>query len=66
MTMDQMLLGYTINNAHQLKIEDRKGSIEVGKDADFVVYEEDFFKRDVNGLSQLEPTEVYFNGKLIK
>ena len=66
MTMDQMLLGYTINNAHQLKMEDRKGSIEVGKDADFLVYEEDFFKREVNGLSQLEPTEVYFGGKLIK
>lgn len=65
MTMDQMLLGYTINNAYQLHLEDRKGSIEVGKDADFLVYEEDFFKREMNGLSQLEPIEVYFAGKLM-
>lgn len=65
MTMDQMLFGYTINNAYQLKIEDRKGSIQVGKDADFVVYGENFFKRDINGLSQLEPVEVYFSGKRI-
>lgn len=66
MTMDQMLQGFTINNAYQLKIEDRKGSIQMGKEADFVVYEEDFFKRELNGLSQLEPTEVYMVGKLIK
>lgn len=65
MTMDQMLLGFTINNAHQLSMEDRKGSIQVGKDADFLVYEEDFFKRDINGLSQLEPAEVYFGGKRV-
>lgn len=65
MTMDQMLQGFTINNAYQMRMEDRKGSIQVGKDADFLVYEEDFFKRDVNGLSQLEPLEVYFGGELI-
>lgn len=65
MTMDQMLLGWTVNNAYQLQMENRKGSIQVGKDADFLVYEEDFFKRDINGLSQLEPAEVYFAGKLI-
>lgn len=63
MTLDQMLLGWTVNNAYQLRMEDRKGSIEVGKDADFLVYAEDFFKRDINGLSQLEPEEVYFGGK---
>lgn len=65
MTMDQMLQGFTINNAYQLRMEDRKGSIQAGKDADFLVYEEDFFKRDVNGLSQLEPVAVYFSGKQI-
>lgn len=65
MTMEQMLQGFTINNAYQLRIEDKKGSVQVGKDADFLVYEEDFFKRDVSGLSQLEPAEVYFAGKLI-
>ncbi len=65
MTLDQMLQGFTINNAYQLYMEDRKGSIQVGKDADFLVYEEDFFKRELNGLSQLEPVEVYFSGKLI-
>lgn len=65
MTLDQMLLGWTINNAYQLRMEETKGSIETGKDADFLVYEEDFFKRDINGLSQLEPSEVYFAGKRI-
>ena len=34
-----MLLGYTINGAIQLGIEDKKGSITAGKDADFLVFE---------------------------
>ena len=37
MSIEQMLLGYTINGARQLGIEASKGSIEVGKDADFLI-----------------------------
>jgi len=35
-----MILGYTINGAKQLGIEYAKGSIEVGKDADYLVFNE--------------------------
>ena len=40
MNIEQMILGYTINCAKQLGIEDKKGSIEAGKDADFLVFEQ--------------------------
>ena len=42
MSIEEMLIGYTINGAKQLGIEAKKGSIEVGKDADFLVFERTF------------------------
>ena len=41
MSIEEMLLGYTINGAKQLGIEDTKGSIETGKDADYLVFDND-------------------------
>ncbi|MBQ3277729.1 MAG: amidohydrolase family protein, partial [Clostridia bacterium] len=38
MGIEEMLLGYTINGAKQLGIEKTKGSIEAGKDANFLVF----------------------------
>lgn len=65
MSIEEMILGYTINNATQLCLEDKKGSIEVGKDADFLIFDEDLLTRDPVGLSYVKPSEVWFAGKLI-
>ena len=62
MSAEEMILGYTINGAAQLGLEDRKGSIETGKDADYLVYEEDLLTFDPSRLSNLMPKEVYFDG----
>ncbi|MBO5596543.1 MAG: amidohydrolase family protein, partial [Bacteroidales bacterium] len=63
MNIEEMLLGYTINGAVQLGIEDRKGSIEAGKDADFLVFENDLLTAEHEGFSHNLPQEVYFGGK---
>ena len=63
MTLDQMLLGYTIKGAQQLGIDDKKGSIEAGKDADFLVFDNDLLTAEHEGFSQNIPSEVYFGGK---
>ena len=63
MDMEEMILGYTINGAKQLRIDDRKGSIEVGKDADFIVLNEDLLTGDTEGLSFIQPEEVFYKGK---
>ncbi len=63
MTIEEMILGYTINGAKQLGIEDTKGSIDVGKDADFLVFDIDLLTAEHEGFSYNKPIDVYFNGK---
>ena len=66
MTVEESILCYTINNAKQLCIDDIKGSIEVGKDADYLVFEEDLLTRDPEGLSQVLPEEFYLEGRKVQ
>ena len=66
MSIEEMLLGYTINGAKQLGIEAYKGSIEEGKDADYLVFEENLLTAEHEGFSNVSPSEVYICGKTIK
>ena len=66
MGIEEMLLGYTINGAKQLGIEARKGSIEAGKDADFLVFDNDLLTAEHEGFSYNLPRDVYFGGKKVK
>ena len=66
MNIEEMLLGYTVNGARQLGIEASKGSIEVGKDADFLVFDNDLLTAEHYGFSHNSPDEVYICGKKMK
>ena len=63
MNIEEMMLGYTINGAKQLGIEASKGSIEAGKDADFLVFDNDLLTAKHEGISYNKPSEVYIRGK---
>ncbi len=65
MNIEEMLLGFTINGAKQLGIEARKGSIEAGKDADFLIFDNDLLTAEKEGFSYNKPSEVYFAGKKV-
>ncbi|MBO5535239.1 MAG: amidohydrolase family protein, partial [Clostridia bacterium] len=65
MSVEEMILGYTINGAKQLGIEDKKGSIEAGKDADFLVFDNDLLTAEHEGFSWNKPSEVYYAGKKV-
>jgi len=65
MSIEEMLLGYTINGAIQLGIEDIKGSITAGKDADFLVFDNDLLTAEKEGFSYNKPKDVYFGGKKV-
>lgn len=62
MTIEQMLLGYTINGAKQLRLEKTKGSIEVGKDADYLVLQENLLNISAEGMRNIIPEAVFFKG----
>ena len=66
MSIEEMLLGFTINGAKQLGIEDKKGSITAGKDADFLVFDNDLLTAEQEGFSYNKPKDVYFGGKKVK
>lgn len=63
MGIEEMILGYTINGAKQLGIEGTKGSIEVGKDADFLIFDNNLLTAEHKGFSYNKPSDVYFRGK---
>ena len=53
----------TINGARQLQIEKERGSIEVGKYADFVLYDKDMTALPKDEIHTAKVKSVYFEGK---
>ena len=47
----------------QLGIEARRRSITSGKDADFLVFDNDLLRAAHEGFSYNKPRDVYFRGK---
>lgn len=62
LSLEDLLKGYTINAAIQLRIDDVTGSLEVGKYANFNIYEKNLFDVDPMEFKDVLPQEVYFEG----
>ena len=63
--LDLMLRGYTINGAWQMRMEDRIGSIEPGKLADFIVLGENLFEIDAGSIHTVVPDAVVMEGTVL-
>ena len=59
------LRSYTIWAAHQIFLDDRIGSIEVGKDADIAVWDRDLLTVPTDALKDLECELTIFRGKIV-
>ena len=66
LSLEQLLTGYTKNGAYQLRQEDRLGSIEAGKLADFVILDENLFEVGPYEISKIKPSAVVMEGKVIQ
>lgn len=64
-TVAEALAGYTINGAKVLGIDDRKGSIELGKDADLIVLPDDPLALLATPLPGRRPSAVLRRGRVV-
>lgn len=62
-TLEQLLQGYTRNNAVRMRLFDKMGSIEKGKLANLIVLEKDIFTVPAEEVSSIKPECTYFEGK---
>lgn len=65
LTLKESLQLFTINNAELALISDRKGSLEKGKDADFVILEKNLFDLKPSEIDEKLVSEVYRKGKSV-
>jgi predicted amidohydrolase YtcJ len=66
LSLEDLLHGYTLNGAIQLRLAEQTGSIEVGKSADLVVLDDDLFEMPADKIRNVEPVAVLFEGRVVR
>ena len=64
-TLEEAIKAYTLWGAHALLAEDRIGSIETGKYADFIVLDRNLFEIPVDDISETVVLKTIFNGHVV-
>jgi predicted amidohydrolase YtcJ len=62
-TLAQCLKGYTIEGAWQMRMEDKIGSLEVGKYADLVILEKNLFDVDPKQIADVKVLATMMDGR---
>lgn len=63
--LNTMLLAYTIHAAKAAGMEDKTGSLEKGKQADFIIIDRDIFEVSHDEFKNTKVFQTYFSGKLV-
>lgn len=66
LSIENLLYGYTINNAIGMGIDSITGSLETGKKANLCILSDNLFEVPKNKIREIEPVTVIFEGKAIK
>ena len=64
-TIEEAVYIYTMGGAHALLAEDRIGSIEPGKYADFVVLDRNLLEIPVDDIDGTNVLKTVFNGEVV-
>lgn len=65
LSIESLVRGFTIDAAYQLHMEDRIGSIEVGKKADLVVLDRDIFEADPYTIHETQVLMTVMDGDIV-
>ena len=65
LTREQALTALTINVARQMFLEKERGSVSVGKYADFLLVNKDVLTCPVTEIHEAKPAATYFEGKKV-
>lgn len=65
MSLEESIYSATYAGAYANFMEDEVGSIEVGKKADLVLYTDNLFELDIEGIADIVPALTLFNGKIV-
>jgi len=63
--LSTMLKAYTIDGAYSLFLEDKVGSIQVGKRADIIFLDRNLFSIPSHEIHSAKVTHTFFDGKLV-
>ena len=64
-TLEQAIESYTLDSAYASHLEDRSGSLVVGKSADLVVLDQDLFKIPANQIAKTKVLLTMFAGEAV-
>ncbi len=65
LSVEDGIRSYTVNNAYQMHMEDKLGTIEAGKYADLVILEKNIFEVPVSEIHKVKVCETIMDGKTI-
>jgi hypothetical protein len=65
LSLEELVRGYTLSGAYQLRMDDTLGSIQVGKAADFVVMQENLFEADRYDIHNVKVDMTIMAGKTV-
>ena len=63
--LETMIAAYTINGAYLMSLEDKQGSIEVGKRADLIVLDRNLFEIPAAEINEADVTMTIFDGRTV-
>ena len=64
-SLDEMVASFTINGAYSNFLEDHTGSLEIGKQADFVVLDQNIFNLPPEEIGRAKVLQTYVEGLLV-